>query len=136
MNTEKHQGFYKKYDWLIWTGIVLIIIFFAGVYEYVSIKRNPRYAIGETRKVTLSKGIKRETKYEFSVDGNRFRGTYVELSFNAKEIVVPDGKYLVLYSASNPELNQLLVDKPILDNIDIDSVNLVGFNEEDLSWFY
>ena len=45
-------------------------------------------------------------------------------------------RYLVVYSTINPENNNLLVNRPVLGNLNIDSLNAIGVNIEEINYLY
>jgi hypothetical protein len=120
-----------------WFLVCILAFLVLGIYwsfRYFSISSNASYAIASTTKSYIAKGVRKQTDYYFFVNGVKTKGSYTELVKSAKEIVVPNGKYLVVYSTSNPNVSILLIDKPITDTINIDSLNELGVDKNDIDW--
>lgn len=128
-------SFFKKNTWLFWALLVTSILIPLWISDYKKITSNSRYALGRTTESYASKGTKRLTRYVFYVDGNIEKGSHTELLMNARDdIIVPDGKYLVIYAVDDPEVSILLVDNPIRDTINLDSLNALGVDKSKISW--
>lgn len=128
-------SFFKKNDWLFWMLIVVIVLIPVWILNYNRITSNSKYALGTTTESYVAKGYRKQTDYTFFVEGKKLRGSYTELSINARDdIVVPNGKYLVIYAVEDPEVSILLIDKPIKDTIDLDSLNTLGVDKSDIHW--
>lgn len=132
LNWFKH--FVKKNPSFVWIFLLMIFIVSGWVFSYNDIKNNSKYAIGTTTDYKIKKGYQKETNYYFFLNDKKIDGYYFELLKNSKPIKVPNGKYLVVYSTRYPETNYLLVEKPILDTINIDSLNKIGVDENDIDW--
>ena len=110
--------------------VAILIAVPAYYFMYFDISKNAMYAIGTTIE---SKDTSR-AKYYFYLGKRKMKGSYTEFGDNIKKIKAPNGKYLVVYSSRNPEYNILLIDKPIIDTINIDSLNAIGVEEDDIDW--
>ena len=69
------------------------------------------------------------------MDGKKYVDYMNEIYFSVDRIIVPDGKYLVIYSVDNPKVALILFNKPILDSDDIDSLINVSVDKNDIKWY-
>ncbi|MGK0175560.1 MAG: hypothetical protein ACI9AT_001947 [Ulvibacter sp.] len=127
--------YFRKNKWLFWLIFSVSILIPVWVLDYKDMSTNARYAVGVTTKSYTIKGLKKQTEYDFFVGARKIKGSQTEVLINARtNVVVPNGKYLVVYSTSNPKSSILLFDKPLIDTINIDSLNKLGVVQEDINW--
>lgn len=107
--------------WVSITGTIVlfgsfaIVIYYYWIYKDRELEKRGRYTIGVTVDTyrTLKSG--RWIKYNFNVNNKTFEDS--EREDNRISVVVPNGRYYVLYVSDKPELNEVLFDKPVPDSI-------------------
>ncbi|MEM6967232.1 MAG: hypothetical protein AAF573_20890, partial [Bacteroidota bacterium] len=95
-----------------------------------------KYSVCTTIYENVSKGYKDNIFYEFEVDNLKKKG-YVTNYFLHRlknEVKVPNGKYLVIYSIKNPKINIIVENRPVLGDINLDSLNSIGVNSDYIDW--
>lgn len=130
----KFKEFYKKRKILVWIVAILLFLIPSWIISYQELKMNGQYAIGITTETYYPKNYRKLTEYYFYFDGKKIEGGYSELAWDTKQIKVPKGKYLVVFSTKDPEKNILLIHKPVIDTINLDSLNKIGVDTEDIDW--
>lgn len=132
---KKIIEYFRKNNWLFWLLFSVSILIPVWILDYKNMRLNAKYAMGITTKSYTLKGFKKQTEYEFFVGTKKVTGSQTQvLSNSRKNVIVPGGKYLVIYSASNPKSSIILFDKPLIDSINIDSMNKLGVNKDDINW--
>ena len=126
---------WQKYNWLFLILFMLCLIIPIWVLDYQKLKSTPKYSIGVTLKSSVAKGYMKEIDYYFYIKNQRIKGEYVYVFKKTTPLIVPDGKYLVVYAKTDPSINLFLFDKPIEDTINLDSLNAIGVHEDDIRFW-
>ncbi len=113
-------------------SIVIIVLIVSWIRDYQSITRFPKYAIG----TTVQRGDFGSIEYEFIADGEKVTGSLSKYNLPLKRNVkIPGGKYLVIYSTKRPEISILLINRPVLDSIDVDSLLSLPISKNEIRWY-
>lgn len=107
--------------------IIVALFYFLVKYNYYNIKlSNGNVTIGETTKyINVSKNSYIE--YIYKIGGIKYIGTTQPSPFSEYKLIVPHGRYFVIYNSKNPAINALIQDKKTIDeftNIDFDTVKI------------
>ncbi len=126
----------KKDNFWWWIIIAILVLIPSWFYSFYTLKNSAKYTIGYTLESVGRKGHKKEVSYYYYVDDKKFEGTYTESSMfhQNQKVIVPNGQYLVVYSSKNPEIKSFLPNKPIIGEIDVDSLSRVPVAKEDIDW--
>jgi hypothetical protein len=129
------KKFVKKHESII-SGFLLMLIFYflfsAINTEISSLKSDGNCAIGITTGYIGQDGI----KYEFEVNSKTYKSKQNEVFHDVEP---NNGRYVVIYLPKNPEINNILYNKPIVNNIsdfdcldikkDYNFIDILGLNE-------
>ena len=110
----------------IFLGAVVILIVSIFI-PYLSMRSSSRYTVGVTKERVKGKYGTVEVKYTYRVGSSQYTGSFVEkiLRASEKELEVPKGRYLVIYSKHWPNWSQLVSEHQIGANVNIDSLESV-----------
>lgn len=102
-------------NYILGIGLLLFIIFIFVCRPFLmdySIQHNKRYTIGYTIRQTYARGII-GVEYKYTVNNIDYFGD--SRSYN--NTVIPNGRYLVVFSSKSPQWNKILLDKLLSRNI-------------------
>ena len=102
-------------------GIIgILIIIFISFRNYYDLKWNSRYTIGITKQPigTARSGV--NVEYRYKVKNVEYVG-FTHYDDNDL-LIIPNGKYFVLFSSENPENSRMLIHNPVSEKI-IESPN-------------
>lgn len=96
--------------------VILIILLYFFLREYLGnleLEKFGRYTIGTTFDKSIGSKGRWYIDYFFYYNDKRYTG-FKDLK---PSVVVPNGKYYVLFSSKHPEISTILFDKPVCDSI-------------------
>lgn len=114
--TDEGDKILKKIKKVFYSTLGVILILY-GIYyvtkENNQLKKYPRYTIASTQSVFHTGKSGSYIKYYFTV---AYRQYYGDIEYK-NNIVVPNGRYYVVYSSKSPKYNRLIIDKTVPDSI-------------------
>lgn len=123
----------KTFEW----GLVIIVILlglYIGITRFIQLKLNAIYSLGVVEELLVKKGYNWEYSYSFDWRNATYKGIYTSTGKDTR-IEIGD-KFLVVFSPKNVKNNQLIVDKPVDEAFNIDSLNKLGVDPKDITLWY
>ena len=130
----------KERDWsMLYVFIIgVCIIFFLDRNKYYHLKNFAKYSIATTTFRSASKGYNEKIYYDFVTSNGQKRQGYISnfiLHRPKNKVKYPNGKYLVIYSTKNPNINILVESKEIKTSVNLDSLNSIGVSRDDWNFW-
>ncbi|MEL6628590.1 MAG: hypothetical protein AAFQ92_23925 [Bacteroidota bacterium] len=117
--------------------VIVLVVLFLGGYSYFRISKVDTFTIGEISKVyrTSKGGYRCIYKYHIPEKGKTLEGIYKALlSPKAKKVAIGE-KFLVGYSAQEPEYSYILLNAIAEEKTNLDSLNNCCSPQDFISFF-
>jgi hypothetical protein len=95
-------------------GLIVLALIGKNVFEKKSLEKESRYTIGEITNFEPKSRAGYRIDFKYEVQGKEYKA-FGGIYENNKEIV--GKKFFIKYSPNNPKNCQILLDKPVPDNI-------------------
>jgi len=120
--------------------VFMLIVLIIDFYKYVELQEHGKYAIAEITSDFYTKGVRKETWYKFTIRNKssfeEFKGVNSPFFSKRKRTVNKGEQYLVVYSEKNPKNSSLLLDRPVNESLNLDSLNNAGVDINDITFWH